>query len=362
MQKAAVFLWSKQGADGGWHSVDHGILRGGQAYSPFILLALMQVPDSIHPVPKKQLNQGLNYIRTHVNANGTLGLFDPDVMEYPNYSTAYALRVLVKAKLEKDEDLIAKMKRYLIHEQFVEDRGFTENKYEFGGWGFGETNMKPGESEQVDLSHTRRVLQALRESGVKDEIVFNSALKFLAPLQKHPDDIRPQPGDSAHWKGKVPFDGGFYYSPIQLVMNKAGRDRGHDSIRPHFFSYGSATADGLLSLLAAGLTPDSPKVQQAMNWLIRHDSWDKNPGIREDNPENWEQVMVLYHASSRAEALSAMNTSGKWKFDLFRFLKTQQSSNGSFSNPEGAINKEDDPLLGTGLALNALLAGMKQSQ
>ncbi|MEO1655091.1 MAG: hypothetical protein AAFU64_16205 [Bacteroidota bacterium] len=43
---AIDYLWHQQGEDGGWHSAEHGILRGGQAYTPFILDALLSASQN----------------------------------------------------------------------------------------------------------------------------------------------------------------------------------------------------------------------------------------------------------------------------------------------------------------------------
>ena len=39
---AVEYLWSQQASDGGWHSRTYGLLRSGQALTPFVLDALLQ--------------------------------------------------------------------------------------------------------------------------------------------------------------------------------------------------------------------------------------------------------------------------------------------------------------------------------
>ena len=42
---AAVYLWSHQADDGGWHSATHGLVSGGQAWTPFILHVLLSAEE-----------------------------------------------------------------------------------------------------------------------------------------------------------------------------------------------------------------------------------------------------------------------------------------------------------------------------
>ncbi|HEX9657002.1 MAG TPA: prenyltransferase/squalene oxidase repeat-containing protein, partial [Bacteroidota bacterium] len=172
LTKACQFLWERQGSDGGWHSVVQGQLRSGEALTPYILFTLMSVADSIYSLPKEQVEGGVKFIREHTNAEGALGFSDPDVVEYPNYSTAYALRVLVRHGSKKDSTLIKRMTDYLVHQQFIEGRGIDPENPAYGSWGFGELNLKRGIVGHVDISHTRRVLQALHEAGYTDESSF----------------------------------------------------------------------------------------------------------------------------------------------------------------------------------------------
>ncbi|MDX1439609.1 MAG: prenyltransferase/squalene oxidase repeat-containing protein, partial [Rubricoccaceae bacterium] len=115
---AAQYLWNQQAEDGGWHSGVHGILRGGQAWTPFVLNALLQVPEDIYSPPEGGIERGLEFIRDRVNDDGALGLADPVVLEYPNYATAYALMVLAEHGAERDTALIRRMSSYLASQQF----------------------------------------------------------------------------------------------------------------------------------------------------------------------------------------------------------------------------------------------------
>ena len=49
---ASKYLWSQQADDGGWHSHTYGLLRSGQSLTPFVLDALLQVPEDVYQPPR----------------------------------------------------------------------------------------------------------------------------------------------------------------------------------------------------------------------------------------------------------------------------------------------------------------------
>ena len=148
-------------------------------------------------------------------------------------------------------------------------------------------------------------------------------------------------------------DGGFCSSTYTLGSNKAD-DQTHERI-----SYASATADGLLALLSLPEL-DTPSVNAAAKWLLAHERWDQVSGITPGRPGNWEKVLFYYHLAVRAQAYAQLEKIGylplenTWRQEIVKLLSAKQASDGSFSNPWGGPNKEDDPLLATALALRAL--------
>ena len=336
IREVSTYLWKQQEEDGGWHSSKHGILKGGQAYTPFVLLHLMEVPDSIYQKKPQKIARALDFIRNHCNTEGILGLSDPDVLEYPNYATSFALLVLLRHGNNQDKALIQKMQKYLIEQQFDEDREINVDHDAYGSWGFGELNLSGGFVGHADLSHTRRILQALKESGLKDDSIYHKARIFLELIQG----------------GR---DGGFYYSPIVTGANKGGVITESDTEEPHYQSYATATSDGILAAFAAGYTQDDDLVKKAIQWLGQHNRLDQPPGIPENNPGQWHRVMILYHLAVRAEVYAKINYPGEWARKMLEILKEKQHPDGSFANPEGARNKENDPILGSTLALKTLI-------
>lgn len=345
---AASFLWKQQAASGGWHSQTHRILKGGQALTPFILFTLLesdQIPASHAP----QMERGLDFIRRHTSAEGVLGLADSMIIEYPNYATAYALRLLLKYGSAADEPLIEAMRQYLMGQQFGKERGVERTHPAFGGWGFGERGLPDGAAGYVDLSHTRRVLQALYQSDEPGASTMQQVQVFLKRLQKM------KVLDKVAADTVSGFDGGFYYSPVVFLANKGGVLKGNAREGPPVFrSYATATCDGILALLASGVERNDPRLESALNWLRVHADLAYPEGMPLDAPAGWHRVMQLYHLAVRAEVYHVTGWPEGAREDMLNYLKRHRRADGAFINKEGSPNKEDDPLLATALALSAL--------
>ncbi len=386
---AAAQLWTKQAADGGWHSEQYGLLRSGQAYTPFVLYALLQVPEDICPRPAGGVDRALQFIRDHTSRAGVVGLDDPEVPEYPNYSTAYALMCLTRAGNPNDVTLIHRMRDYLAGEQFREETGFSPESPVYGGWGFG--GYRPaGSSGHMDIAHTRRVLQALRAADLDAPEVFERAESFLRYVQRHPSDKRPQPdpanepviaGDHrsralqllSPFRGEVgrgvgefglaccvllvdaqsTYDGGFYFSPLVLNANK-GRVVPSSEGGPYFRSYATATCDGILAMWAAGVPLSDDRMADARAWLADHPRWDRPEGVPENQTEPWSESIFFYHLAVRAEVYETLGWPAGARDELVTLLASQQRADGGFVNSQSHLMKEDDPLLATTLAVTAL--------
>src|SRR5262245_39060526 len=98
LAKAVKYLWSQQADDGGWHSRTYGLLRSGQSLTPVVLDALLQVPDEDYPLPRARVARAIAFIAEKTRSDGVLGMADPGIPDYPNYSTALAVTALSRAK------------------------------------------------------------------------------------------------------------------------------------------------------------------------------------------------------------------------------------------------------------------------
>jgi hypothetical protein len=278
------------------------------------------------------LTKALQFIEAATSPSGALGLGDPLAPDYPNYATSLAVRSLSRFPGEKHAPLVGRMVCYLEAQQFNEENGWPREHPVYGAWGMGGTQKEPPNTGHADLSMTRHVLQALAAAQISTSAsIMQRARVFLYRCQNFP-------------LSKI-SDGGFFFSTVILEANKAGRDG------EGFRSYGTATADGLLSLLATGHSREDERLQAARRWLISRGRADVVPGFEGYADTRWQQGLWYYHAAAAAEA----SRRGMLDADpeLSAQLISRQRSDGSWSNPEPLV-KEDDPLIATGFAMRAL--------
>jgi hypothetical protein len=317
LQLAAEYLWSQQSADGGFHSSTYGLLRSGQSLTPFVLNALLDIPDSVMPVRKSAVDRALRFIRNNTNAEGVLGRMDSTASDYPNYATSLAVTAYVKARRADVKKDIAPMVAQLRLQQFAEENGWKPEDAPYGGWGMGGVIRRPPEPGHVDLSMTRYVLEALRAGGVPaSDPAFTRALIYLRRSQN--------------------ADGSFFFSPVNPEINKAGENG------EGFTGYGTATADGVLALRAAGIPDNDSRIAGAVRWLRDHHRPDHAPGFEGTARESWGSGLRFYYAGVISRAVP----------DLIVELP-EMSPDHSFRNANKMV-KEDDPLIATTFAVQAL--------
>ncbi len=304
-QTEGRWLLDRQAPDGGWHSRTYGLLRSGQSLTGFVLASLGK-----RAVGEAASRRGLNFLSAHTGEEGAVGMANPMLPDYPNYASALAVQV----------NRSPRTVNYLLSRQFCEADGWREADPAFGAWGMGGDRRTPPDAGHVDLSMTRHVLEALSSSGIQpDSPVMQRARVFLARCQNE--------------------DGGFRFSTVVLDANKAGEST----------SYGTATADGVISLLAAGA--DQARVQAAKAWLLRHHRPDAAPGFSGEAYGRWPQGLRFYYAAASAQAFRLLGLPRDPDQD--RLLRAERRRDGSWVNPEPLV-KEDDPLIATGFALSAL--------
>jgi hypothetical protein len=235
--------------------------------------------------------------------------------DYPTYATALAVLALRHCGKTQEAD---RMASFLGRQQFTEESGWKPEDAPYGGWGFGDARHPP-EPGHLDLSMTRYALQAL---GPSDPACAKAEV-FLRRCQNQ--------------------DGGFLFSPVVVDANKAGRDR----------SYGTATADGILALLAVGAKLDDTRVKAAIRWLVEHHRIDRVPGFPEDD-RSWSRAMIFYYLAASAQVFRRLDVRHDWRKGIADMLVKSQRPDGSWKS-ESFLMKEDDPLIATRFALTALL-------
>lgn len=342
----ARYLWSRQAEDGGWHSQTYGLLGSGQSLTPFVLEALLLAPSDIAPKdiapPKDGVERAIEFIRRNTAASGAVGMSDPGLPDYPNYATAIAVKALARAGRASWRQAIAPMVAYLRSRQFAEDSGWQPADAAYGAWGMGGDIRRPPNPGHVDLSMTRHVIEALEAAGVAPgDAALQRARVFVERCQNY------DPADAGRG------DGGFYFSTVVLDANKAGGDS------EGYHSYGTATADGLLALLALGYSPDDQRVEAAARWLVAHHRADGAPGFTGEHYRRWMAGLWFYYAASSSSALGALRIPGAAV--VAGALQQAQQRDGSWRNTENLV-KEDDPLIATGFALRTLASAIQETR
>jgi hypothetical protein len=337
LARAAEYLWNQQSSDGGWHSKTYGLLGSGQSLTAFVLEALLQIPAEVYALPEAKLNLGLAFIRKNTRPDGALGMADPGIPDYPNYSTALAVSALGRARRPGWETQVRSMVAYLRGQQFTEQNGWHRHDPAYGAWGMGGDRRTPPDTGHVDLSMTRYVLEALRAAGVPaGDPIFERSRIFVERCQ----NFDPQRPDDA--------DGGFFFSTTEHDTNKAG----HDGKR--FRSYGTTTADGILALLATGAARTDQRVVAAKRWLTSRHRGMEVPGFAGEAYQRWPRGLSFYYSAASAQAFRALNLDQG--SSTIETLKRTQRADGSWVNPENLV-KEDDPYIATAFAVRALIAG-----
>ena len=345
--RAAAWLWAQQAEDGGWHSATYGLLGSGQALTPFVLEALLALPPQVAPRPRGGVGRALAFLRERTDADGALGLADPDIADYPCYATSLALRVLQQVDADEDAALRARMEGWLLSQQLGDALGWTPSDAVYGAWGIGGVPRRPPHAGHIDLSMTRHVLEA------------------LAPLDPRRAEVRACRRAARHFVERVRVRGddpsdtrGFYFTPVLPEKNKAGPRAGGG-----YEPYGTTNADGLLALLAIGFAPRDPKVRGALAPLVAAHRVDRTPGPETLVTSGWAAATVFYSRAAAARVFARLGVeeapAGRdWRAALVAVLVAEQADDGRFVGHDARM-KEDDPLIATPLALRALAAARR---
>jgi hypothetical protein len=295
--RASGWLSRQQRADGSWASGTYGFLKSGQSMTPFVGRA-MRLGD--RPV---ETERALKWIRAHVGADGSLGNAG-ETADYPTYATALALDL---------DATLPGARRYLASCQVTK-----EGHPERGGFAFGAKA-----AELADAPHTAEISRTAWAAEALGAFPgAPAAIEFVARCQA--------------------ADGGFYFTPA-ADGNKAGAGT----------SYGSATCDGIRALRRLGVSSDDERVKRGLAWLDAHESYGLNPGFSGEG-RHWETGIYFYYLAALAGVRADLGGPEGWKERLAGELLKRQRSDGSFVNSDTTM-REDDPLIATALALEALV-------
>jgi hypothetical protein len=312
LDRAVRYLEGRQADDGSFPSDIYAFWRLGQSTTGFVLLSLIAAGMS----DEARLDAGVGALLRLRGEDGSLGFAGP-VPDYPVYATALALRVLQQRRPAET----APSATWLLGQQFRAAGGWQGHPAE-GGWGMGSRfELKPPQAGHVDVSMTRRVLECLGPD-------FEGREQALAFVRRCRAD-----------------DDGFVYSPVDPALNKGLTVTA---------GYGTATADGLLALLALGLPTSDPEVAAAAAFLRDHHDPKVNPGIADGPKFPYAEAMRFNYRATSSRVFAALGGPDGWQRPLIDALVAEQADDGSFRN-ESNLQKEDDPLIATAFAVEALV-------
>ena len=342
LQRATAFLWDQQGADGGWHSTQYGLLRSGQSLTGLVLNALLDIPENIAELPRDRMMAATSFLVDHIDDTGAVGRMNDAGPDYPNYATALALKALCRAPMPLRTFTPIALVNCLRRQQFTEENGWTPDDAAYGGWGIGSEVRRPPNPGHVDLSMTRYVIEGLAASGVTaGDPAFEKASVFLKKCQNFIPGVEPTGHDIAD------RDGGFFFSPVVVEGNKAGRSS------TGYRSYGSPTADGVFSLVATGYSVQNPRLRAAADWLASHHTYETAPDFDDIRIGKSTRGLWFYYAAASTNALRRLGL--PLQPALTPALIERQQEDGSWANQANRV-KEDDPLIATSFAVQALVA------
>ncbi len=354
LARAARFLLARQSADGAWRSDTYGSFKDGPSLTPLVVNALLACSET--PKGKAACRKGAAYLGALVRADGSINE-GKGGLNYPVYTAAGAVVVLSQPRFAARRKARSAWLAYLRERQLTEKLGWQPRDKEYGGWGYAiDLPRKPKEEAltESNLSATVFALDALRAASCSSrDPALARALVFVKRCQNFADDPRH--------KNPAFDDGGFFFIYGDADRNKAGLAGREDDGRERFFSYGSATADGLRCLLACGLKRNHPRVRAARRWLETEFRADEPPGRFAEGSEFKRPAVYYYYAWSTARTLRAATgpvlprPQGKlsWPALLTDELLTRQRKDGSWVNPATFV-REDDPVAATSMAVLAL--------
>lgn len=322
--RAATWLVGRQSPDGAMRSDTYGVLRAGRATTALALAALTLAGESLRVEHRPAIERARAWLYREVDADGAL-LGDGTAPDYPNYAAAAFLLALAADDAPDWRSRSAPIVARLRRTQLVEARGVARDRPAHGGFDLGLTTAPvPGDAAHPDLSVTAFVCEALRAAGVAtSDPVLCDAKAFALRCGT--------------------ADGGFTFFPHDAARgSKAGEG----------VPYGTATADGLRTLLACGAAADDARVIAARRWLDAHADFERVPGFDAAHA-SWEPGLRCYWLASAARAYAAHGHSTRRLAAIHAVAGARLGEDGSHANPVPTM-KEDDPLVATALLLLAL--------
>ena len=282
-----------------------------------------------------QIARSMSYLQTQVQKDG--GVYQKG-SRYRNYETCLAMLCFTEANHNGRYDkLLDQAEGFVKDLQWDGGEGHDPSSTSYGGAGYGKHN-------RPDLSNTSFLIEALKSVGTDpDDPAMQRALAFVSRCQ----NLETTHNDTK-FAAKNP-DGGFYYTAAAGGSSQAGETAG-GGLR----SYGSMTYAGLKSMIYAGVSPEDPRVKSAFQWVQKHYSIQKNPGLGGNGLYYYFHTFAkTLDAIGEETIVDATGTKHLWRQELIDELARRQQPDGSWLNTNERW-LESDPNLVTGYVLLTL--------
>jgi squalene-hopene/tetraprenyl-beta-curcumene cyclase len=335
VDRAIAYLRSTQAEDGSWSA------KSSPGVTGITLTGMLQTGKITAKDPTAE--KALKYIESLINPeNGHIAGKGAHV-KLQNYVTCVNVMALVAANRDTYKKTIGDATKFLKQLQWDEGEGKTKESDFYGGAGY-DSQSRP------DLSNTQFFIDALVAAGIpKNDPALAKALIFVNRCQNLKDEGNDQP-----WAGKK-NDGTFVYSAAGGGSTKVQDKPDDDGGLP---GYGSMTYAGVKSMIYCGVSKDDKRIKKAMEWIEKHYTLEKNPGM----PGIRAEWGLYYYYHTMAKCLDVMGVDrikdGKgqehdWRAEMTAALAKLQAKDGSFHNTRDKW-MEGDPNMVTGYALMAL--------
>jgi squalene-hopene/tetraprenyl-beta-curcumene cyclase len=335
VDKAIAYLRRTQAADGSWGGAQKMGVTG------IVVTGLLKT-GRVGP-KDPMVEKALKYIESLINRKeGHIAGKDPR-LGLQNYVTCVNVMALCAAGRDSYKAVIADAARFLRKLQWDEGEGKNTTDDFYGGAGY-DSKSRP------DLSNTQLFLDALVAAGIpRSDPAFRKAMLFVSRCQNLKSEHNDRP-----WAGKV-NDGSFIYSAAAGGTTKVQDAPNADGGLP---GYGSMTYAGIKSLIYCGATRDDPRVKKALEWIRRHYTVGRNPGM----PKVRARWGLYYYYHTMAKCLDLLGddfvidskgVKHDWRADLTAALAEKQRPDGSWANEDPHWMEANAPLA-TGYALMTL--------
>lgn len=337
IDRGLAFLRSAQDSDGGWT----------RQYGPAItaIVARAFAADRNHGPDHPVVKRAVASILRHEQTDG--GIYERQ-QNLANYQTSVVLSFLAALPGKEHAERIARAQAFVTRLQYDDGESIDRANPWYGGAGYNS-------EKRPDLSNTQMMLQALKDSGLsKNDPVYRRALVFVSRCQMN-GATNDQPFAREY------SDGGFVYTCADGGESKASAEVTEGQAM--FVSYGSMTYAGFKSMIYCNAGRDDPRIKAAYEWIRRHYTLDKNPGMPSARAR--QGLYYYYHVFAQAldawgepVVVDARGTSHDWREELCRKVISLQRKDGSWVN-EADRWQEGDANYVTGLTLQTLQIAMR---